>query len=111
MAERAKRFSPPPPPERAPASQRVLTWWFGLMVIGGLGFGLLADRRPFGTDVLAHPLIVFFVAVGVGLIALRVVMTRPVPEIIPERMLVYGCFAGLAAFLIGNGVAAHLLVR
>ena len=23
-------------------------WWYALMAIGGMGFGLLGDRRPFG---------------------------------------------------------------
>jgi hypothetical protein len=90
-------------------SSRALTWWFGLMVLGGLAFGLFADRRPFGDDVLAHPLSVFFVLVGAGLLALRVIAARPVPEIIPDRMLLFGCFAGLAAFLVGNFFGSHLL--
>jgi len=90
-------------------SSRALTWWFGLMVLGGVAFGLFADRRPFGDDVLAHPLSVFFIVVGVGLLALRMIAARPVPELIPDRMLLFGCFAGLAAFLIGNFVGSHLL--
>jgi hypothetical protein len=32
-----------------------------------------------------------------------------VPEIVPERALLFGCFAGLAGFLIGNWIAAHAL--
>jgi hypothetical protein len=91
------------------AFPRALTWWFGLMVLGGLAFGLFADRRPFGDDVLAHPLVIFFAVAGAGLLALRVIATRPVPDIIPDRMLLYGCFAGLAAFLAGNFVGSHLL--
>jgi len=93
---------------QAPVS-RALTWWFGLTVLGGLAFGLFADRRPFGDDVLAHPLSVFFIVVGAGLLALRAIAARPVPEIIPDRMLIFGCFAGLAAFLAGNFVGSHLL--
>jgi len=92
----------------APAT-RALTWWFGLMVAGGLAFGLFADGRPFGDDVLAHPLSVFFIVVCVGLLALRVIAARPVPELIPDRMLLFGCCAGLAAFLAGNFVGSHLL--
>jgi len=87
---------------------RVQPWWCGLMVAGGLGFGLLGDKRPFGTDVLAHPLVVFFVVVAATLLALRVALARPVPELIPERTLIVGCVIGVAAFLGGNWVAIQL---
>jgi len=79
------------------------------MVLGGLAFGLGAERRPFGDDVLAHPLVVYFAAVGIALIVLRIAYARPVPDIIPERALLIGCVAGLAAFLAGNFTAAHLI--
>jgi len=72
---------------------------------GGLGFGLIGERRPFGNDTLAHPLVVYFAAVAVGLLVLRVVLARPVPEVIPERVLVAGCLSGVAAFLVGNSLA------
>jgi hypothetical protein len=83
-------------------------WWFGLVALGGLAFGLLADRRPFGDSVFAHPLVAYFILVGIGLVLLRAVLARPVPEIIPERALVVGCFAGLAMFLVGNWLGVHL---
>ncbi len=83
-------------------SRRALTWWFGLMVLGGLAFGLKAEHRPFGDSMLAHPLLVFFAAVVAGLLVLRAVSGRPVPEILPERILLAGCIAGIAAFLAGN---------
>jgi hypothetical protein len=92
-------------------ASRVLTWWFGLMALGGFAFGLYAERRPFGDDVLAHPLLVFFVAAGVALLALRVVTGQPVPNFIPERMLVIGCLAGVATFLAGNWLGVHVLAR
>jgi hypothetical protein len=47
--------------------------------------------------------------VGVGLIVLRAVLARPVPQIIPERELLIGCVAGLAMFLAGNWIGVHLL--
>jgi hypothetical protein len=60
-------------------------WWFGLMGLAGFGFGLLADRRPFGDDMLLHPLVVFFVLVGLSLLVLRMALARPVPDVIPDR--------------------------
>jgi hypothetical protein len=77
------------------------------MALGGLVFGLVAERRPFGEGIFAHPLVAFFIVVGVGLLALRVVLARPVPHVIPERMLFVGCAIGLAGFLIGNFVAVR----
>jgi len=97
-----------PPRKRAPVSGRILTWWFGLMSLAGMLFGAFADKRPFGDDVLMHPLIILFIVVGVALLALRVALRRPVPEIIPDRLLLVGCFVGLAAFLIGNWLAVNL---
>jgi hypothetical protein len=90
--------------------QRILLWWYGLMVAGGFLFGLVADRRPFGNDTLAHPLVVFFVAAAAGLLVLRAVLGRPVPEFIPERPLIVGCVFGASAFLVGNFVATRVLV-
>jgi hypothetical protein len=79
------------------------------MVIGGLAFGLIGERRPLGDDVFAHPLILFFMAAISGLLVVRATLSRPVPEVIPERPLLLGCFAGLAAFLAGNWIVAHVL--
>jgi hypothetical protein len=84
--------------------------WYGLVMAGGLGFGLIGERRPFGTDMLAHPLVVYFATIALGLLILRVVLGRPVPEVIPERVLVAGCLSGAAAFLVGNFISAHLMV-
>ena len=94
-----------------PAADRAQAWWYGLMAAGGLGFGLVGDRRPLGTDVLAHPFVLFFIAVTIGLIVLRIARARPVPELIPERALLIGCLVGGAAFLIGNWVATHVVAR
>jgi hypothetical protein len=90
-------------------SGRVLVWWFALMSATGVLFGAFAEQRPFGDDVLAHPLVLFFACVALGLLVLRLVLRRPVPEIIPDRLLVFGCIIGLAAFLIGNWLAVHLV--
>jgi len=92
------------------AASRALHWWYGLMAAGGLLFGLLGDARPLGPSVLAHPFVIFFAVVAAALMILRVARGRPVPELIPERALVIGCFVGGAAFLAGNLIAAHLPV-
>ena len=84
-------------------------WWFIVVALGGLGFGLTAERRLFGEGVFAHPVVAFFILVGIGLIVLRTALARPVPEIIPERALLIGCFAGLAMFLAGNWLGMHVL--
>ena len=83
--------------------------WYGLMALVGFGFGLFADRRPFGDGILVHPLVLLFVLVGLSLLALRMVLARPVPEVIPDRALMLGCVLGVAMFLAGNFVAARLL--
>jgi hypothetical protein len=67
---------------------RILLAWYGLMVAGGFLFGLMAERRPFGNDTLAHPLVVFFATAAAGLLLLRVTLGRRVPELIPERPLI-----------------------
>ena len=90
---------------------RAQAWWYGLMAAGGLGFGSLGDRRLLGTDVLAHPFVLFFIAVGMALLVMRVACARPVPELIPERALFLGCLLGGALFLVGNWAAAHLPLR
>ena len=83
--------------------------WYGLMALIGFGFGLLGDRRPFGDDILVHPLVLFALLVGLSLLALRVLLARPVPDVISDRALVAGCLLGLGAFLAGNFVSAHIL--
>lgn len=94
MAERAR-----------PLAGRARLLWYVLMCAGGLAFGLLGDRRPFGTGVLAHPVVVFFGIAGAALLILRVAIARPVPELIPERVLLLGCLAGAAAYLAANWIA------
>ena len=92
-------------------SGRLSGYWYGAVCIAGLGFGLLGERRPFGQGILAHPLIVYAFVVAAGLLAIRVVRQQPVPELIPERALGLGCAAGVALFLAGNFIAAHLVGR
>ena len=104
MSERSRKIGRPDT-GRSRASQL----WFGAMGLAGFGVGLFADRRPFGNDILLHPLVLFFVLVGLSLLILRAVLARPVPEVIPDRALMLGCALGLAAFLIGNFAAANML--
>ena len=92
-------------------SKRLITGWYGAIAVAGLAFGLLGERRPFGEDVLAHPLVIFSLVVMAGLLILRFVSGRPVPEVIPERALGRGCALGLAVFLVGNFIAAHVIGR
>ena len=94
---------------RRPPLPRAQACWYGAMIIGGVGFGLVGERRPFGNDIFAHPLMLFFMTAMVGLLMVRAALARPVPEVIPERPLLLGCFAGLAAFLAGNWIAAHVV--
>lgn len=84
-------------------------WYRIVMIAAGFGFGLLGDRRPFGETVLTHPIVVFAGAAGLGLLMLRIVLARPVPELLPERALLTGFFFGFAAFLAGNWVGVHIL--
>jgi hypothetical protein len=88
---------------------RLHFWWYGAMAAGGLAFGLMGERRPFGRDVLGHPLVVFFVLAAAALLVMRIVLARPVPDVIPERALITGCVCGAAAYLVGNWAAVHLL--
>jgi uncharacterized membrane protein YeiH len=99
MAER-KSSAP-----RAPA--RAVLWWYGLVGLGGFAFGLIGEHRPFGAGLFAHPVVLFAMSVGAGLLVLRGVLARPVPNVIPDRSLLIGCFVGLALFLAGNFVATH----
>jgi hypothetical protein len=91
-----------------PSHPRTLTWWYGLMALGGMGFGLIGDRRPFGTGFFAHPLMVFFIVVAGALLALRFALARPLTELVSDRTLVIGCLIGAASFLLGNWFAVNL---
>ena len=90
---------------------RLVGYWYGAACVVGLGFGLLGERRPFGQSILAHPFIIYAFVLAAGLLVLRVVGRRPVPELIPERALGVGCAAGVVLFLAGNFIAAHLIGR
>jgi drug/metabolite transporter (DMT)-like permease len=97
-----------PPPKPVPNSQRILTIWFAMMATAGAAFGISAKDRPFGDDVLLHPVVIMFACVGAALLAIRFALRRPVTEVIPDRLLFAGCVVGLVAFLVGNWLAFHL---
>ncbi len=94
--------------EKQAAAPRVIAAWFGAAIAAGLGFGLIGDRRPFGDGVFAHPLLMLFIVAAAAMLILRVLIARPVPDVISERMLLFGCFVALAAFLVGNFASAQL---
>jgi hypothetical protein len=79
------------------------------MGLAGFGFGLLGDQRPFGDGFFSHPLVVLFILVGIALLIVRFAFARPVPAVIPERALLFGCFIALAAFIAGNALSAFVL--
>jgi hypothetical protein len=105
------RNEPRPPSDGPPpvaVSEHILTWWFGLIALGGVGFGVVAERRPFGQGVLAHPLVVFAAAIAVVLVSLRLAHARPLTEIISERFLIAGGIIAVVCFLIGNWFGINL---
>jgi hypothetical protein len=90
---------------------RLSGYWYGAVCTAGLGFGMMGERRPFGQDILAHPFIVYAFVMAAALLAVRIVLRRPVPELISERVLALGGAAGIALFLAGNFIVAHLVGR
>jgi hypothetical protein len=101
-----ERHGGPPP---VPMSPHLLTWWFGLTAVGGLGFGAYADERPFGNGVLAHPLVVFFAVVAAGLMTLRFLHERPLLQLIPAPCLAAGAIIGIACFFVGSWFGSNLI--
>lgn len=85
------------------------TFYIGAMGALGASFGLLAEKRPFGDDLFAHPLLVLAALAAGALLVLRAVWARPVTEILPERVLLFGSFVAVAMFLIGNFAGVHVL--
>ena len=98
-----------PPP--VPVSPHLMTWWFGLMAIGGVGFGVYAEERPFGHGVLAYPLFVLLAFAAAGLLTLRFLHARPLLKLISRGNLAAGIAIGIACFFIGNwfGISLHKL--
>jgi hypothetical protein len=101
--------SPDPSDGPVPVSPHLLTWWFGLMASGGVGFGVYADQRPFGAGVLAHPLVVFAACVLAGLLTLRFLHDRPMLQLISLRSFVAGVVIAVACYFLGRWFGAHLM--
>jgi hypothetical protein len=103
----------PEKPERhegpVPVSPHLLTWWFGLMAVGGLGFGAYAAERPFGNGVLAYPLVVFFAVVAAGLMTLRFLHVQPLLKLISAPSLAAGAAIAVACFFIGSWFGSNLI--
>ena len=91
-----------------PVSPHLLTWWFGLMATGGVGFGWYAEQQPFGHGILAHPLVVFGAFVAAGLATVRFLHNRPMLELISLPALLVGGVIGVACFFLGNWFGASL---
>ncbi|HKD26049.1 MAG TPA: hypothetical protein VKC66_09040 [Xanthobacteraceae bacterium] len=100
---------PPDGPPPVPVSPHLLTWWFGLMAAGGVGFGVYADERPFGNGVLADPLVVFFACAVAGLMTLRFLHARPVLQLISALSLAAGAVIGITCFFIGKWFGVSLI--
>jgi hypothetical protein len=90
-------------------SRHLLTWWFGLMALGGVAFGLYADAHPFGNGVLAHPLTIFFALVIAGLLTLRFLHARPMLKLISAPALAIGAAIAIACFFLGNWFGVSLI--
>jgi hypothetical protein len=90
-------------------SPHLLTWWFGVMAIGGMGSGLYADAQPFGDGVLAHPLAALAAGVLAGLMTLRLLYARPLLQVISVRCLAAGAVIAAMCFLLGRWFSATLM--
>jgi hypothetical protein len=101
--------TPAPDGRPPPVSPHLLTWWFGVMAIGGVGFGIYADEHPFGRGALAHPLVVFAAAVLAGLLTLRFLNERPLLRLISARSLAAGAVIGVACFALGRWFGVNLM--
>jgi hypothetical protein len=106
-------MSPPMKPDPSdgpvPVSPHLLTWWYGLLATGGVGFGLYANEHPFGRGVLAHPLVVFAACVLAGLLTLRFLHDRPLLQLISVRSFAAGAVIAIACYLLGSWFGASLI--
>jgi hypothetical protein len=105
----------PPPASPAPLSPsisaavqaRALSWWLGLMALGGMIFGMYGAQRPFGGGDISHPAFVFAGLAVVGALILRFAGDRP---LVSDRALIAGVVIGIASYLLGVWFGTELLV-
>jgi hypothetical protein len=102
-------MKPDPSDGPVPVSPHLLTWWFGLLAAGGVGFGLFADEHPFGRGILAHPLALFAACVAAVLLTLRFLHDRPLLHLISMRSLAAGAGIALACYCLGLWFGASLM--
>jgi hypothetical protein len=102
-------MNPDPSDGPVPVSPHLLTWWFGLLATGGVGFGFYADGHPFGTGVLSHPLVVFAACVAAGLLTLRFLHDRPMLQLISARSIAAGAVIAVACYFLGKWFGASLM--
>lgn len=94
----------PPPPNKPGLLSRL---WPYLCAIIGFGFGLIGDARPFGRDILAHPAIVMGVVIGLILIAARLLLKRPIPEVMSDMVMKFGFAVAIFTYLAGTFLASR----
>jgi hypothetical protein len=101
--------NPDPSDGPVPVSPHLLTWWFGLLATGGVGFGAYADDHPFGRGILAHPLVVFAACVLAGLLTIRFLHDRPLLKLISAQSLAAGAVVAVACYFLGRWFGTNLL--
>ncbi len=103
LSATAPREAPP-----IPVSPHLLTWWFGLMALGGIGLGVYADRRPFGGGLFGHPLIIFTAITAACLFSLSGLHQRPLTRLISLPNLIAGAVIAVLCFLLGRWFGPNL---
>jgi hypothetical protein len=84
---------------------RALSWWLGLMALGGMMFGMYGAQRPFGGGLISHRLFIFCGLAAVGVLVLRFAGDRP---LVSDRALVAGLAIGIASYFLGTWFGTHL---
>lgn len=100
------KFRKPEPP-RPPVPPRVLTWWFGGMAVLGTAFGLDVGSSAGGFD--PDRLYELFALGCLLLIGLRLVLRRPLTEIMSGKLIAIGCGVAVVTFLGAQWAALNLL--
>jgi hypothetical protein len=99
--------APPDPPWSPAVRARALSWWLGLMALGGMVFGMYGVQRPFGDGLITHPLTVFCGLAVAGLLILRFAGDRP---LVSDRFLIAGVVIGIACYFLGSWFGAEMLL-